>query len=263
MFTYLKHRRRPRSATDTQKFPFSITGFITLAAFWQICGHIRASPLLPPLESVLRAVVFLISDKTFYQHIKASLQIITMGIGMAVIVGFITGLFIFRYGWIKAALLPVIECVRGIAAITLFPLLLISFGIGTFSRVFIIFWTAWPAIVLSTIASLKVDQSVIDAARICGASEWKTIASIRIPMAMQGIITGIRIGFGGGWVSLVTAEMLGASKGLGFYLLWCSQSFEFSKVYAVIIIIAAVGGLMNYALLSLQKRAYLITGEST
>jgi len=263
MYTFLKHRRRPRSATDTQNFPFNLIGFIALAALWQACAHIRASPLLPPLENVLQSAVSLLCDTAFFRHIKASLQIILLGIGMAVIVGFATGLLIFRYGRLRAALLPVIECVRGIAAITLFPLLLISFGIGTFSRVFIIFWTAWPPIVLSTIGSLKVDQSVIDAARICGASEWRAITHIRIPMAMQGIITGIRIGFGGGWVSLVTAEMLGASKGLGFYLLWCSQSFEFSKVYAVIIIIAAVGGLMNCALLSLQKRAYLITGEST
>jgi ABC-type nitrate/sulfonate/bicarbonate transport system permease component len=55
--------------------------------------------------------------------------------------------------------------------------------------------------------------------------------------------------------------MLGASKGLGFYLLCCSQSFEFAKVYAVILIIAAIGGLMNFALLYLQHKTILITGE--
>jgi ABC-type nitrate/sulfonate/bicarbonate transport system permease component len=263
MYTILKHRNRPRSATDTRTIHFNFIGFLILAAVWQIGGYIRASLLLPPLEKVLRAVIFLIRDRAFFQHIKASLQIILLGISMAVVIGFIAGVLIFRYERLKAALLPVIECARGIAAITLFPLLLITSGIGTFSRVFIIFWTAWPAIIISTIGSLKVDQSVIDAAPISGASEWGMITHIRIPMALQGIITGIRIGFGGGWVSLVTAEMLGASKGMGFYLLWCSQSFEFNKVYAVIIIIAAVGGLMNLALLSLQKRAYLITGEST
>jgi len=260
MHTHLK-ARRGECPPGTRTIHFHFAGFIALAAAWQIGGRIRDSPIFPPLERVLRAAITLILDREFFQHIKASLFIILTGIGMAVAAGFITGLLIFRYGWLREALLPVIECVRGIAALTLFPLLLITFGIGAFSRAFIIFWTAWPAIVLSTIGSLKVDQSVIDAARICGASEWRTIAHIRIPMAMQGIITGIRIGFGGGWVSLITAEMLGASKGLGFYLLWQSQAFEFSKVYATIIIIAAVGGLMNYALLSLQKRAHLITGE--
>jgi len=262
MYTILKRRNGTRPIAGIPLLHFHFAGFIALALVWQIGGHIRDSPILPPLERVLWAVIFLIRDSSFHQHINASLQIIFMGIGMAVAAGFITGLLIFRYQIIKEALLPVIECVRGIAALTLFPLLLITFGIGTFSRVFIIFWTAWPAIVLSTISSLKVEQSVIDAALICGAGEWKIITHVRIPMALQGIITGIRIGFGGGWVSLITAEMLGASKGLGFYLLWCSQSFEFNKVYAVIIVIAAVGGLMNYALLYLQKRASLITGES-
>ena len=168
----------------------------------------------------------------------------------------------FRYGRLKAALLPVIESVRGVAALTLFPLLIITLGIGTVSRVFVIFWTAWPAIVLSTIASLEIDRGIVDAARAAGAGDWTIIARIRIPMALEGLVTGLRIGAGGGWISLIAAEMLGASRGLGYYLLWSSQSFEFRKVYAVILIIAAIGGLMNLCLLFLQKKAYLITGET-
>jgi len=275
MYTFLRRRPGPRSATDTSRprglrgaahprvSAYNLLGFLALGAVWQFAGHIRASPALPSLGGILRAALLLVQDKAFARHAGASLKIIALGTGMAAAVGFAAGLLVFRYGRLRAALLPMIECVRGIASLTLFPLLIIAFGLGTFSRVFVIFWTAWPAIALSAISSLDVDPNIADAARVSGAGEWKIITRIRVPMAMQGLITGLRIGVGGGWVSLVTAEMLGASKGLGYYLLWCSQSFEFQKVYSVILIIAAIGGAMNFGLLFLQRKAYLITGETT
>ncbi|MDR0472315.1 MAG: ABC transporter permease [Treponema sp.] len=273
MYTFLVKRSGPRSATDTsrlrvfrgsEKPSIRITnfiGFLVIGAVWQFAAHIRASPVLPSLGGILWTAINLLPDKAFTRHIGASLKLIFFGTGMAAAAGFTIGLLVFRYDWIKDAFVPVIECVRGIASLTLFPLLIIVFGLSIFSRAFIIFWTAWPAVMLSTLHSLDIDRNVVDAARTCGAGEWKIITHIRIPMAMRGIITGVRIGIGGGWVSLITAEMLGASKGLGYYLLWCSQSFEFRKVYAVILIIAAIGGTMNYGLLRLQRMAIQISGE--
>ena len=73
----------------------------------------------------------------------------------------------FRYEGLRLATLPLIESVRGVAALTLFPLLIVLFGIGTFSRVFVIFWTAWPAVVLSTMHY----EHVVDAARSFGDGE--------------------------------------------------------------------------------------------
>lgn len=238
----------------------SISGFFVLAVMWQLVGRVRASPAMPPLDRILRMTISLIRDGTYLWHIGASLTIILLGISVAILIGFSLGLMLFRYGSFKAATLPVIESVRGVAALTLFPMLIVLFGLGTFSRVFVIFWTAWPAVVLSTVNSLDVDKSVVEAAKVYGAGEWRTIFSIRIPIAAQGIITGIRIGMGGGWIGLIAAEMLGATKGLGYYLLWSSQSFDFEKVYATIIVIAAIGGLMNLLLSLLQKKLCKITG---
>ena len=237
-----------------------LSGLLALAAIWQIAGHFYESPALPTLSRVLETMYYYIRDGTFKRHAAASLNIILYGIGAAAVFGFVLGLFMFRYRAFRAAVLPVVESVRGVPALTLFPLLIVLFGLGTFSRVFIISWTAWPAIVLSTIHSLEVDGSVIDAAQTSGASDWRIVLSIRIPMAAQGIITGLRIGVGGGWISLMAAEMLGATRGLGFFLLWSAQSFQFERVYASIIVIASIGGIMNGLLIVLQKKINLITG---
>jgi ABC-type nitrate/sulfonate/bicarbonate transport system permease component len=231
-----------------------ISGLFVLAVLWQIAGHVNHSPALPPPGRVLHTLYYFIRDGTLTQHIFASLWIISIGIGVAVLGGFVLGLLMFRYRGIKVAVLPIIDILRGVAALTLFPLLIVLFGLGTFSRVFIIFWTAWPAVILSTLTSLQIDESVADAARTSGASEWRLIISIRIPMAAQGIFTGLRIGVGAGWISLVAAEMLGATRGLGYFLLWSAQSFQFERVYAAIIAIAAIGGVMNWILLFVQNK---------
>ena len=256
LFQYFRNRSK------LSKYFFALLGFFVVAVLWNGYSIVKASPAIPTVGDIMQMVFYLIRDGPFLLHITASMQIILLGIGAAACIGFTSGILIFRYPKLKAAVMPIVESIRGIAALTLFPLIVVVFGIGHFPRAFIIFWTAWPAIILSTIHSLEVDGSIIDAARVYGAGEWTIITHIRIPMALQGLITGLRIGVGGGWISLIAAEMLGASRGLGFYLLWSSQSFEFSKVYACIFIIAAIGGLMNLFLIFLQKKAKKLTGDT-
>ena len=237
-----------------------LSGLLALATVWQMAGHFYVSPALPTLSRVLETMYYYIRDGTFIRHAAASLSIIFCGIGAAAVFGFVLGLLMFRYKAFRVAVLPVVESVRGVPALTLFPLLIVLFGLGTFSRVFIISWTAWPAIVLSMLHSLDVDENITGAAQTSGASDWRIIFSIRIPMAAAGLFTGLRIGVGGGWISLMAAEMLGATRGLGFFLLWSAQSFQFERVYAAIIIIAALGGAMNGMLLFVQKNLSRITG---
>jgi len=234
-------------------------GIIIIAIVWQIAGTLNESPALPPLSQIMATLFTLIRDGTYNRHINASLQVVLLGIGFASAFGFILGVLMFRYDNFKTSVQPVIESIRGVPALTLFPLLIVLFGLGTFSRVFVIFWTAYPAVVLSTINSLNIDTSVVDAARTSGSGEWRIIYSIRIPMATQGIITGLRIGVGGGWIGLVAAEMLGATRGLGHFLLWSAQSFQFDRVYATIIVIAFIGGMMNWVLLFIQKLLLKVT----
>ena len=236
------------------------SGIVLLAAIWQIAGPLYQSPALPTFGRVLGTLYYFIRDGTLNRHIAASLNIVLRGIGIAALIGFALGLLMFRYPSIRAAALPVIESIRGVAALTLFPLLIVLFGLSTFSRAFVIFWTAWPAILLSTVNSLNIDENVVDAARTSGAGEWRIIFRIRIPIASQGLITGLRIGVGGGWIGLIAAEMLGATQGLGYFLLWSAQSFRFERVYATIIVIAAIGGGMNWILLFAQRQAAKFLG---
>lgn len=127
-------------------------------------------------------------------------------------------------------------------------------GLGVKSKVFVIFWTAWPAILLNTAHGLnRVDADVCNAARIDGAGRWSLFRYIELPLALPMVMTGFRIGLSGGFISLVSAEMLGGSAGLGYSILAYSQTFRFPQMYAVIIIIAAIGLAMNTFLSLIQS----------
>ena len=229
-------------------------GFAMLFVVWYFASVARVSPALPSPAVVVVTTWELMREGVFTQHIAASLKVVLLGIAIAVTLGFSLGVLMFRYKSLYIAALPVIESVRGIAALTLFPLLIVLLGIDTPSRIFVIFWTAWPAVVLSTLNSLRINETITNAARVCGASEWRVMLVMRIPLASPGILTGVRIGISGGWIGLVAAEMLGATRGLGFFLLWSAQSFRFERVYATIIVIAVIGGVMNLVLLKIQEK---------
>ena len=235
------------------KWMIRLSGFFALAILWQLTSLALNNPIMPPLTDIITTLFQLIITSEYQDNIFSSFGLIVAGVAVAVCAGFLLSLLICRYETFKIAAQPIVESVRGIAALTLFPLLIVSLGIGSTSRIFVIFWTAWPAVVLSTITGLDIDQSIVEAAKLDGADEWTIILKIKVPIASQEIMTGVRIGVSGGWISLVAAEMLGATKGLGYFLLWSSQSFRFSEVYATIIVIAGIGGIINLFLSVLQN----------
>lgn len=209
--------------------------------------------MFPPLTIVLPSLAALAASGELLRHAATSLETITLGFTLATAIGFSLGVLIVQVPASRAVIMPVVDAVRPVAALTLFPLLILLLGIGTWSKVFVIFWTAWPAVLLNTAHGLdKVDADVRSAAQIDGAGRLALFRYIELPLAFPMIMTGLRIGLSGGWISLVSAEMLGSSSGLGYSILAYSQTFRFPQMYAVIITIAFIGLAMNVCLSAIQ-----------
>lgn len=182
------------------------------------------------------------------------MKILLIGIGVAIAFGIVVGILIDFSETIKHLLTPLIELFRNIPSITLFPILLVVFGIGDTSRIFVIFWTSAPAIILSTIYGLRtVEKSIIEAAQTFGANKLQILWHIKLPLALPEILNGIKIAIGSGFVAIVVAEMLGASKGLGFMVLWTTNSFKYHETYSYIIIIAIIGAVANGVMTQIIK----------
>ncbi len=227
---------------------------MALAALWEIGARSVNSPAFVPFSRTLVALWRLIVTGEAARHASVSLAHICIGYLAAAVIGSAVGTAITEWRAADLALTPVIDAMRPVAALTIFPLLIVILGLGVKSKAFVIFWTAWPAIVLNTVHGLRnVDREVIEAAQLDGASDWLILCHMKFPLALGTIVTGLRIGLSGGYISLVSAEMLGSTAGLGYSILAYSQTFRFAEMYAVIIVIALLGLSMNAGLGRLQK----------
>ena len=230
-----------------------LLGPLFILLVWQNVAFAARSPLLPGVEAVAAALWPMLLSGELLRHAAVSLQTVLLGYGAAVGCGLALGVLMAQSSALRAALMPAVDAMRPIAALSFFPLLILLFGIGQTSKAVVIFWTAWPAVLLSTTQGLlTVDRATVEAASIDGAGRWRVLHHISLPLALPAILTGMRIGMSGGWIGLVSAEMLGSSAGLGHAVLAYGQSFQFGAMYAVIAIIALCGLLLNQLLLCIQ-----------
>jgi len=192
------------------------------------------------------------------EHSLASLQRVVIGFAVAAALGVILGVLIYQYKTIDAIVMPVVDAMRPIAALTIFPIIILALGLGLASKVFVIFWTAYPACLLNTVQGLKaVNKEPLEAAKLDGATSFQVLRFVTIPLALPTIVTGLRIGLSGGWISLVAAEMLGAQSGLGWAVMAYSNAFRFPEMYAAIVTIAMLGLAMNAGLMQVQNHSDL------
>ena len=131
------------------------------------------------------------------------------------------------------------------------------FGIGLLSAAFLIFLGSFFPILLNTVTGVKsVDPYLVEAARTLGAGRRTILARVLAPGAMPSIITGLRIGIGIGWMTVIAAEMTGVKSGygLGYMIMTARDVADYSYVVAGMVVIGLVGFLMDRLVKLLEKR---------
>lgn len=246
-------------STKIRRYANYALGIVAFLILWNVLSSAMENPVIPSLKKVLSSFLNALSDEKFFANLSSTLKIVAIGIGISIVVGILFGMLNDLSKNLMEMASPIFESLRSVPAITLFPLILCLFGIGDISRISIIIWTAIPPIVISTTHGLReVDRSCVEAAQTFGANRWQILWQIKFPMALPETLNGIKIGIGTGFISVVTAEMLGASKGIGYMILWSTNSFRYADVYAYIIIVALLGltfnGIMSIIIMVIRRK---------
>lgn len=153
---------------------------------------------------------------TLFVHLASSLQRFAMGFVLAVAVGVPLGLVMAWFTVVDRLISPLFEAVRFVAPIAWVPFAALWFGTGIGGPVLIIFMGAFPPVLINTHRGAKqVDRKYIEAAQMLGASAWRAMTEVLLPAAVPSIVAGLRISAGLGWQSLVGAELIVASSGVG------------------------------------------------
>jgi taurine transport system permease protein len=237
-----------------------LTLITLLAVWWAVTASGLIEPLfLPPPYAVLQKGWLLATtgymDSTLWQHLGASLSRIGLGLGFAVLTAVPVGIAIGHNRIARGILDPLIEFYRPIPPLAYLPLIVIWCGIGELSKVLLIYLAIFAPIAIATATGVRtVDPAKLRAAQSLGATRAQLIRHVIVPSALPDILTGVRIGLGVGWSTLVAAELIAATSGLGFMVQSAAQFLVTDVVVLGILVIALIAFVMEMGLRALQRK---------
>ena len=244
------------------------TVVVLLALWWAVAAQQWISPLfLPPPGQVLEKLIAIAGpqgfmDATLWQHAGASLSRILVALLAAVFIGVPVGIAMGLSSTLRGILDPLIELYRPVPPLAYLPLMVIWFGIGEASKILLIYLAIFAPVAMSALAGVKSAQQVrIRAAQSLGASRAQVLLFVILPGALPDILTGLRIGLGVGWSTLVAAELIAATRGLGFMVQSAGEFLATDVVLAGIAVIAAIAFGLELGLRALQRRLTPWHGE--
>ncbi|HCM6910803.1 taurine ABC transporter permease TauC [Klebsiella aerogenes] len=266
---------KPRQRALKWRWPLSrqltlsvATLAVLLAIWWAVTALQLISPLfLPSPWQVLQKLLTIAGpqgfmDATLWQHLAASLTRIAIALVLAAIVGVPVGIAMGLSPTVRGILDPLIELYRPVPPLAWLPLVIIWFGIGETPKILLIYLAIFAPVVMSTLAGVKSAQQVrVRAAQSLGASRAQVLWLVILPGALPEILTGLRIGLGVGWSTLVAAELIAATRGLGFMVQSAGEFLATDVVLAGIAVIAIIAFVLELGLRALQRRLTPWHGE--
>lgn len=231
----------------------SVLSAVAVIALWAWLtrpGGAIVPLFLPPPSDVADAAIQLASEPylgtTLLGHALASLNTVLMGWVAAGVIGVPLGIWI---AWSKKArwtVYPVFQLLRPIPPIAWIPLALMWFGIGDVSRVFVVFVAAVVPWTLNSIQAVEgIDPILIRAARVLGAGQSRILATVVVPTAIPTLLAGAQIALGNAWTTVIAAELLGASNGLGYVALNSSRTLETDILLVAMFTIGLIGAALS------------------
>lgn len=231
-----------------KKIIFKNIGLIVVFLLYVIFSLNSNTTIIPNVKNIFFEFIkaFFFNYNDFYLNVFSTLKIVILGFIISFIFGNFVAIICSMFDYIGSIILPIFDFLKNIPSIALFPVFIILMGIGDTPRIAIIVWNSIYAIISSAMLGLNsCDNDIIDAAKNCGANNFQIYKYIRIPLSVIHILNGIKISLGNGFVAVVVAEMLGATRGLGYMILWSANSFQYSQMFMYIIVVAFIGFIFN------------------
>jgi NitT/TauT family transport system permease protein/taurine transport system permease protein len=190
-----------------------------------------------------------------WRDLLISLRRIAVGFAGGTVLGVLLAAAMFSSPVIRHLIDPVVEVLRPLPPLAFIPLFIVWFGIGELPKEVLIGFGVLPVMVIATLAALDdVPDDLRFAARTLGASPAYTLLHVQIRAALPGIVTGMRIALGGAWTSIVAAEMLAATSGIGFVIGQAGNYLDTALVFACIILIGATELILDAGLRLAARR---------
>ena len=226
-------------------------------AIWQAMWS--AGKISPLFMSGPSAIAIRFWDDLLHGHLLQDLAYsgknFAIGFVLAVVAGVVLGVIIGWYKRVEMITGPFMSALYATPRVAMVPLIIIWFGIGMWSKVFIVFISAFFPVLINTVGGIQaIDRDLLKCARSFCATDRQIFATVAIPGAVPFILTGVRQGVALGLIGVVVGEMFGGSQGIGFMVAYGGQTFATDTLFVGVLIIAFAGIVMSAAAEQLEKR---------
>ncbi|MDC9818920.1 ABC transporter permease [Pectobacterium polonicum] len=248
----------------------SITSVTAVLALWQWAGAQQwvDSLLLPPLSDIILTAGELAQDGyrqvSLWEHIAVSVARALSAFSVAIILGVPLGLLMGLSPPIAAVFNPFVQFLRPLPKIALIPLAVVWLGIGEASKFFLIFIATFLSVVVGACAAVeRVERSRIRVAQTLGASRRQIFFHVVLPDTLPELFTTVRLAIGIGWTSLIAAEMVAATSGIGWMVMNASAYLRTDIVILGILLLGGIGYALDLLLVGAQRVFVPWAGKSS
>lgn len=235
---------------------------VVVLAVWTAVSNALVVPtaLLPTPQAVWGSFVDILNNgykgSTLLEHLGASMQRLLIAYVLAVVTAVPLGLLSGFNSHVRAILEPIIEFYRPLPPLAYYTLLVLWMGIQNESKITLLYLAAFAPIYVSCVAAVpRVKGDYLNAAYTVGASKMQTFFYVVFPSCLPDIFTGMRTAMGTAYATLVAAEMVAATSGLGWLVLDASNYLRSDIVFLGIIIMGITGILLNLILQVAESHA--------
>lgn len=249
---------RPPEPPAGRRYPLLRAGaIVAVLVAWQVMTAARVVPavFLPSPASVGTELVRLSSTGDLWRSLGASVGRIAAGFGLGSAAGLLVGVLAGVSRPAEAVADPLIAAIYPIPKIALLPLLILWLGIGEAPKIAVIAVGAFFPVAIGTMSAIRdVDPLLVRAARSFGATRLQVIIKVQLPASVPIVFASLRLAAGMSLLLVVSAEMIAATAGIGYLILYAGDLMQTSRLIAGILVLSVLGLLSTAGLGALERR---------
>jgi ABC-type nitrate/sulfonate/bicarbonate transport system permease component len=230
---------------------------LAILAAWEVTARSGLwSPILfPPLEKIARALVAFVTSAEGASQTWISLYRAFAGFGAAALVGGLLGLMMGRSPLVASLLDPLFSGTYAVPKLALFPIFVFVFGLGSLSKVALVFLEClYPMVIITSQGARGVPRVLLWSAGSMGARRWTTLRRVVLPATMPYLFAALRVALPVALIVVVITEMISSVDGLGYLISYSLSSLRTDRILALVVVISALGLALDRLLLALRDR---------
>jgi NitT/TauT family transport system permease protein len=248
--------RHGRLRSPIATWALRLATFLAIMVFWtRIAAGMSRALLVPPIDVVGAILDLTVRQPVIWGAIYQSLGTLLIGLILSLPFGIAVGLLMGRYRGVEQVLDPYVTFLYVLPNIALIPVFVLWFGYKLELRLVLVFFSAIFPLIINTMSGVKsVDSELIDSARVFCATERQVVRTVVLPAALPFIFAGVRLGFSGAWVGVITAEITTLVSGIGGLIVDYASSFQTARMFVPILFIMLVGIVITVGMGRLERR---------